>query len=67
MKNFKSMVVNEHENNTFSINIIEKDLSSLPQGEVRVPAGWVVRLPEGLSLRESMIYGTAGFTAALSV
>lgn len=34
---------------------------------VRVPAQWVVKLPEGLSLRESMIYGTAGFTAALSV
>jgi putative YhdH/YhfP family quinone oxidoreductase len=32
-----------------------------------VPAGWVVPLPEGLTLRESMIYGTAGFTAALSV
>ncbi len=34
---------------------------------IRVPAGWVVKLPDGLSLRESMIYGTAGFTAALSV
>ena len=34
---------------------------------VRVPAAWVVPLPSGLSLRESMIYGTAGFTAALSV
>lgn len=34
---------------------------------VRVPAGWVVRLPEGLTLRESMILGTAGFTAAQSV
>ncbi len=34
---------------------------------VRVPAGWVVRLPQGLTLKESMIYGTAGFTAALSV
>ena len=34
---------------------------------VRVPAAWVVQRPEGLSLRESMIYGTAGFTAALSV
>lgn len=33
----------------------------------RVPADWVVPLPEGLSLRESMILGTAGFTAALSV
>ena len=34
---------------------------------IRVPAEWIVRLPENLSLRESMIYGTAGFTAALSV
>jgi len=34
---------------------------------IRVPAGWVVRLPENLSLRDSMIIGTAGFTAALSV
>ena len=34
---------------------------------VRVPADWVVMLPENLSLKESMIYGTAGFTAALSV
>lgn len=32
-----------------------------------VPAGWVVRLPEGLTLRESMILGTAGFTAAIGV
>jgi putative YhdH/YhfP family quinone oxidoreductase len=36
-------------------------------GLARVPAEWVVPLPTGLSLRESMIYGTAGFTAALSV
>ena len=34
---------------------------------VRVPAGWVVPLPQGLTLRESMIYGTAGFTAAQCV
>ncbi len=34
---------------------------------IRVPSAWVVRLPEGLSMKESMIYGTAGFTAALSV
>lgn len=33
----------------------------------RVPAGWVVPLPKGLSMREAMILGTAGFTAALSV
>lgn len=31
---------------------------------IRVPADWVVPLPESLSLREAMIYGTAGFTAA---
>lgn len=34
---------------------------------IRVPAGWVVPLPKGMSLKESMCYGTAGFTAALSV
>jgi len=33
---------------------------------IRVPAAWVVPLPANLSLRQSMIYGTAGFTAALS-
>jgi putative YhdH/YhfP family quinone oxidoreductase len=34
---------------------------------IRVPAEWVVKMPENLSPRESMIFGTAGFTAALSV
>ncbi len=34
---------------------------------VRVPADWVVPLPEGLTLRQSMALGTAGFTAAQSV
>jgi putative YhdH/YhfP family quinone oxidoreductase len=33
----------------------------------RVPAEWVVRLPAGIRLREAMIYGTAGFTAAQCV
>ncbi|CAH1190479.1 Putative quinone oxidoreductase YhfP [Paenibacillus auburnensis] len=33
----------------------------------RIPADWVLPLPDGLSLREAMIYGTAGFTAALSI
>lgn len=33
----------------------------------RIPAEWVVPLPEGLSLKDAMIYGTAGFTAALSI
>ena len=34
---------------------------------VRVPADWVVALPHGLDLREAMILGTAGFTAALAL
>jgi acrylyl-CoA reductase (NADPH) len=34
---------------------------------IRVPWQWVVPLPAGLSLRESMILGTAGFTAGLCV
>jgi acrylyl-CoA reductase (NADPH) len=34
---------------------------------IRVPAAWVVPLPIGLSSREAMIYGTAGFTAAQCV
>lgn len=34
---------------------------------IRVPAPWVIKLPANLSLKESMIYGTAGFTAAYSV
>src|SRR4051794_38255575 len=33
----------------------------------RVPAEWVVPLPDGLSPRQAMALGTAGFTAALSV
>ena len=33
----------------------------------RVPAGWVVPLVPGLSAREAMAIGTAGFTAAMSV
>ena len=34
---------------------------------IRVPASWVVKRPAELSLRETMMYGTAGFTAALAV
>lgn len=34
---------------------------------IRVPADWVVKLPQGLSLKESMIIGTAGFTAGISL
>ena len=34
---------------------------------IRVPADWVVKMPAGLTAKESMAHGTAGFTAGLSV
>lgn len=34
---------------------------------VRVPAACVVAVPEGLSVRDTMALGTAGFTAALAI
>jgi NADPH2:quinone reductase len=34
---------------------------------VRVPADWVVPLPDGMSLFDAMAIGTAGFTAALAI
>ena len=34
---------------------------------IRIPAGWATPLPAGLTLEQSMILGTAGFTAALCV
>lgn len=34
---------------------------------IRVPSRWALKLPDGLSLRESMMLGTAGLTAAMSV
>ncbi len=34
---------------------------------VKVPANWVVKLPENLSMKEAMIFGTAGLTAGMSV
>jgi len=34
---------------------------------IRVPVAWVVKLPATLTLKASMSYGTAGFTAAQSV
>jgi alcohol dehydrogenase len=33
----------------------------------RIPAEWIVPLPDGLSLIEAMALGTAGFTAALGI
>ena len=34
---------------------------------VRVPADWVVPLPQGMTLLDAMVLGTAGFTAALAI
>jgi len=34
---------------------------------IQVPGAWVMPLPEGLGFRESMMLGTAGFTAALAI
>jgi acrylyl-CoA reductase (NADPH) len=36
-------------------------------GRLRVPGDWIVPLPPGLSPREAMALGTAGFTAALAI
>ena len=36
-------------------------------GKARVKGDWLVRLPEGMSTREAMAIGTAGFTAMLAV
>ena len=33
----------------------------------RIPAAWVIPLPEGLTTREAMALGTAGLTSALSI
>ena len=33
----------------------------------RIPAEWIVPLPDGLTLKDAMVFGTAGFTAALSI
>jgi acrylyl-CoA reductase (NADPH) len=34
---------------------------------IRVPAAWVIALPTGLTMRQAMIIGTAGMTAAQSI
>lgn len=37
------------------------------QEYIRIPSAWPVKKPESLSLEETMIIGTGGFTAALSL
>ena len=34
---------------------------------IQVPSEWVVRLPEKMTMKEAMIFGTAGLTAGMSV
>lgn len=34
---------------------------------IKVPESWVVTMPKNMDARKAMIYGTAGFTAALSI
>jgi len=65
-------VVAESESDAFApgdeVIVIGFDLGmNTPGGfgqRIRVPADWAVRRPDGLSLEESMVLGTAGFTAA---
>jgi acrylyl-CoA reductase (NADPH) len=34
---------------------------------IRVPADWALKLPSGITLKESMMFGTAGLTAGMAV
>ncbi|QEN03923.1 acryloyl-CoA reductase [Thiospirochaeta perfilievii] len=68
-------VIVESEDSTFSINeeviVTSYDLGMNTDGGfgeyIRVPSAWVVKLPKGLSMKEAMIYGTAGLTAGISI
>jgi len=33
----------------------------------RVPAGWLMKLPQGMTLWEAMAFGTAGYTAGIAI
>ena len=33
----------------------------------RLPGDWLISLPDGLTMHEAMLFGTAGFTAALAI
>lgn len=70
-----SGVVVESESNNFKegdqVLVTSYDLGMNTDGAfaeyIRVPETWVVPLPDGLSLIESMIIGTAGLTAGIGV
>jgi len=52
---FKALQTVETQDNTFLRQLID------------YPTRWIVKLPQNLSLEQSMIYGTAGYTAAWSI
>lgn len=68
-------VVVKSENLLFSIDdkviVTSYDLGMNTDGGfseyIRVPSTWAVKLPETLTMKEAMIYGTAGLTAGISV
>ena len=68
-------VVEESDSDQFrsgdAVIVNHKNLGTvLPGGYgqyVRVKSSWAIRCPDSLTLRESMIYGVAGFTAGYSV
>ena len=70
-----SGVVSESKSDLFNIGddvlITGYDLGMNTNGGhseyVKAPDTWVIKKPDNISLRELMIYGTAGLTAALSV
>ena len=138
-KTFKSMLVSENESDKFELEIVKREIDSLPEGDIlinvkysslnfkdalsasgnrgvtrnyphtpgidaagivvessstsfrpgdkvivtgfdlgmntsggfseyiRVPSGWAIPLPDHMSMKESMMFGTSGLTAALSV
>ena len=47
--------------------ILESAIVVVYQKSHRVPGEWLVPLPHSLTLKESMIIGTAGFTATLAI
>lgn len=68
-------VVVESKNKAFKVGdkvlVTSYDLGMNTDGAfseyIRVPAGWVIPLPSGLTLQESMIIGTAGLTAGIGL
>ena len=68
-----TVIESQHEsfNNGDEVIVIGYDLGMNTSGGfgqvIRVPANWVIVKPEALSLKQSMIIGTAGFTAALCI